>query len=48
MQHRKFMPIDEGYLSSSPGFRSPIIMGSKKKRSHIDVPNVILSKRTAF
>jgi len=47
MQHRKFVPIDEGYLSSSPGFQSPIIM-AKKKRSHIDVPNIILSKRTAF
>ncbi|XP_060873590.1 cyclin-J-like [Metopolophium dirhodum] len=48
MQHRKLVPVDEGYLSSSPGFQSPVIMASKKKRSHIDVPNVILSKRTAF
>lgn len=48
MQRKKYVPVDEGYFSSSPGFRSPIILGTKKKRSHLDVPSIILSKRIAF
>jgi len=48
MQHRKCEPIDEGYLSSSPDFQLPIIMATKKKRTLIDMPNIISAKRIAF
>lgn len=48
MQHRKYVPVDEGYLSASPIFWSPTIEATKKKRSRIDLPNIIAPKRIAF
>lgn len=47
MLHKKCESVDEGYHSSSPGFQRPIIL-AKKKRSHVDVSNIILPKRIAF
>lgn len=48
MQHRKYVAIDEGYRSSSPGFQSPTNMANKKRRSYVDITDVVSAKRMAF
>ncbi|XP_050439989.1 cyclin-J [Adelges cooleyi] len=49
MQHRKYnMSVDEGYRSSSPGFQSPVLVTTKKRRSYTDTTDVVSAKRMAL
>ncbi|XP_050548972.1 cyclin-J [Daktulosphaira vitifoliae] len=48
MQHRKYVAVDEGYRSSSPGYQPSPNMANKKRRSYVDATDVVSAKRMAF